>query len=350
MTKHTLVAACWYICSSFACSEAHEEAGPAVPGWWADAGMTDGAGGSPSDGSSDSSKEAQAVALGKVPVSFEYVVDGTSSMSNDFDGLGSKRSALEQTLKTFLSQVSSETVVSGKVVAGSSALGMIYFGPMVSYPTSDDVAPAVVDERQLARLLARVDKFPGGAAPTFDALSAGYRVLDELPRGSGRPAGGDKFLVLITDGIANERTAEMLSLARLKSAAEDPIRTLVVQIGGGLGPDTKFLSDLAIAGVTPRKGCDPSAADAAHLCHSYVKADGLPASQVQQQLQRSLDSTVHYAVACAFDLALANAGRSLDWSTLTVSFKSGADQTVRQIANDSEGWQFDGTLPSFFWC
>src|SRR5207244_2129889 len=127
-----------------------------------------------------------------------FVVDGSGSME------GAKWTAAVGALDAFFDAIYAATDTSVRV-------GLLVFADTLDpttgngpYPSSIDVAPAIVDSAQHTALRARLDPADaGGGTPMYLALSGAYASLEAFDAGAGAPASPEKVVLLLTDGVPN---------------------------------------------------------------------------------------------------------------------------------------------------
>lgn len=287
----------------------------------------------------------------KSPVFFEFVVDGSGSM------FGTKKDAQEAALKAVFEQIRNDScnqvfpnLCDGNKPAdvkdNTQGVGMLFFGPSGTYPGPDDVNIGFVDNAQLAALFARVSKFPDGSTPTFEALTGGYKVLDNLVPFPPLPTKAKKVVILMSDGAPNSATG-ITQLVQQKAQQADPITTFSVYVGELSGSTTalKFMTDVALAGGTAPQGCDPTATNVNNFCHFQITPGAKTTQQVAQEFVAALNTIRGLASACELDITLVDKdGRPADPTKVNVSFvaKDDEDKIIKDIPKDgTNGWTYD---------
>ncbi|NOU28785.1 MAG: VWA domain-containing protein, partial [Polyangiaceae bacterium] len=256
------------------------------------------------------------------PVTFlEFIADGSGSMT------GTKRTAQEAALKSVFEDIKNKTVDgTGKVVNAKVGVGMIYFGDDGTYPKPDDVFVALVDGAQLTRLNARVDKFPNGLTPTYEALLGGYKALDDLVPFPPLPAKGKKIAILLSDGLPNGNgtVPEIYALVASKLRQPDPIVTFSVGVGeltGSGGYDPKFMAQVAVNGGTAKAGCDPNDTTGTKFCHFQITPGAKTVAQVSQEFVDAINEIRGLASDCEILLTLVDKdGKPADPTKVQVDF------------------------------
>jgi uncharacterized protein YegL len=266
---------------------------------------------------------------------FYFVVDGSGSMNCTGGEPACKRTAQEQALRAIFNQY--------KAAADPTlGVGMLYFGPDGTYPMADDVPIAFVDDAQLAKLLARVNAFPDGLTPTFEAMTGAFGVLDGYVGKPPLTATASKVIVLMTDGEPNDKQTELLNLvAQYSGRPKDPIPTYAVGIGvpGAPGYNAAYMTQLATAGKTARPGCNPSATTA-NFCH-FQLTPGASTASLAQNLQTALATIKDQrSSSCEFALKLEDAnGNPANPDTMQVHLVGpGSDEKLTR--GDANGWDF----------
>jgi hypothetical protein len=184
---------------------------------------------------------------------------------------------------------------------------------------------------------------PEGGTPTHDAYE--YALSDM----SNVDAAGDRFVVLITDGIptyslgcvgtgqANDVVDSTPLVAAAAAAAARGIRTFVIGAPGSEG-GRDSLSRMAEAGGTGQAGCS-------HEGPNYCHFDMTRERDLGTGLANALGIISGVALGCRYGVPVAPGGATLDPGKVNVLFTppSGADELIGQSldANCSEGWQYN---------
>jgi hypothetical protein len=223
------------------------------------------------------------------------------------------------------------------------------------YPDSADVPINFVGAAQDSALDTRLSGKPSGGTPTGTALKGGYGELASYTPMTPLPPGGQKVLVLITDGVPTDNCAqkggsyttnpcvEEAATELTTASPEGPILTFV--IGTGVYPSTdlgnfdpSFLGNLAQAGGTGPKGCNPdeNTAGATDLCYFEVDPTTGNATQTEQAFEAALNAIRGQVLSCTFPLTVNADAGTLDPSKVNVTVDG---TTVPQSATD--GWSYD---------
>ncbi len=280
------------------------------------------------------------------PVTFlEFITDGSGSMDD-----GKKRPAQEGALKAVFEDIKNKTVdAAGTVINAKVGVGMIYFGPSGSYPQAADVFPGLVDGAQLAKLVARVNAFPDGGTPTYEALLGGYSALDNFVPFPPLPAKGKKIAILLSDGVPNGNVPQIYSLVKTKLTQPDPIQTFSVGVGeigsGSFGYDPKFMAQVAVNGGTAKAGCDPNDTTGTKFCHFQITPGAKTVAQVSQEFVDAINEIRGLASDCEILLTLVDKdGKPADPTKVQVDFvdKDDPSKKISDIPKDvTNGWSYD---------
>ncbi len=282
----------------------------------------------------------------KTPVYIEFILDGSGSMSQD-----NKWTAATAALKAVFStvQMSADTGEGiGLMVFSDSKDPTMASGP---YPDSADVPISFVGAAQVSALSNRLSGAPFNDTPTGTALQGGYSYLEKFTPLTPLPPGGQKVLVLITDGVPTDNCAQnggsyssnacVVEAAAefTKASPQGPVLTFV--IGTGVFPSTdttnydpSFLGYLAQAGGTGKKGCNPAEnANAANLCFFNVDPTAGNASQTEAAFEAAINAIRGQVLSCTFPL---NATGTIDPTKVNVTVNG---MTVLQ--DPANGWTYN---------
>jgi hypothetical protein len=275
------------------------------------------------------------------PAVVELLVD--TSLSMDEQAPGSRRSKWLETRDVILEGID--------VMPATTSLGVVFYpdvgvNEMPCFDSEADVAIEALGgdtSRQRTQIReAFADAEPNGSTPTHDA----YRyALDQLAA-STRP--GEKFLVLITDGIPTyalgcegsgnqEDPADPTPLIpEAASALGRGIKTFVI---GSPGSESarQSLSQMAEAGGTAAENCSHTGTP--RYCHFDMTEE----PNFTVALRDALESISGLALACAYDIPPPPAGSLLDPTKVNVLFRpeGGERETLAQSSSGcTEGWQF----------
>ncbi|HTQ45620.1 MAG TPA: vWA domain-containing protein [Polyangiaceae bacterium] len=285
----------------------------------------------------------------KTPVYLLFVLDGSGSMSQD-----NKWTAATAALDAIFSdmQKAADTGVGvGLIVFSDSKDPTGGGGP---YPSSQDVGINFVGTAQQSLLNARLNGGPSDGTPTGTALQGGYSELENYMALTPLPPGGQKVLVLITDGVPTDNCSPGGSYTSnacvveagqelTKAKPQGPILTYV--IGTGVYPssdlsnfDPNFLGNLALAGGTGPKGCNPNenTAGATDLCFFEVDPTAGNASQTEMAFENAINAIRGQVLSCTFPLSLDKDAGMIDPSKVNVTVDG---MTVSQDPNN--GWTYD---------
>ena len=250
----------------------------------------------------------------------------------------------------------------------ASAMGLIIFadandmtlntgpGP---YPESIDVPIGYVDMNHDNALNTRLTStMPDHATPTVYAMRGGFGEMEAFTPTTPLQPGGQKVVVLITDGVPTDRTCDVGSagpdytknpcvvLAATEHALaqpKGPILTFVIGVGAfpaaaGADFDPVFLGNVAQAGGGAPAGCNPN--ETANLANSGRISEVDPtqatsAMQLQQTFANALQKIRGQVLSCTFPLQTTGLGQ-LDLGKVNVDVNG---MTVPQ--SPTNGWSYD---------
>jgi hypothetical protein len=193
---------------------------------------------------------------------------------------------------------------------------------------------------------------PEGGTPTHDAYE--YALSDM----AGSEVAGERFLVLITDGIptyslgcvgtgqANDVVDSAPLIAAAAAASARGIRTFVIGAPGSEGARDS-LSRMAEAGGTGLAGCNH---DGPNYCHFDMTSE----NDLGAGLTSALGIISGVALSCRYGVPSAPDGARLDPGKVNVLFTSptGGEELIGQSldANCSEGWQYNNNQSEIRLC
>ncbi len=286
----------------------------------------------------------------KTPVYMVFILDGSGSMSQD-----NKWPAATAALKAIFAdmQTKADPGVGVGLIVFSDTLDKTHAnGP---YPSAADVPINFVGAAQDSALNNRLGGQPGSDTPTGTALKGGYGELESYTATTPLPPGGEKVLVLITDGVPTDNCAQnggsytsnacvVEAAAELtKAAPAGPILTFVV--GTGVYPSTdtsnfdpSFLGNLAQAGGSGPKGCNPNENTAGAMDLCYFEVDPTAGSQTatEQAFETAINAIRGQVVSCTFPLNVNPEAGTLDPTKVNVTVDG---NTVPQ--SSTNGWSYN---------
>lgn len=284
----------------------------------------------------------------KSPVYMLFVVDGSGSMSQN-----NKWTAATTALKAIFSDMQMKAdpgIGVGMIVFSDSNDPSGGGGP---YPSAVDVPINFVGAAQASALSNRLGGSPFDGTPTGTALQGGYTELENYVAMTPLPPGGQKVLVLLTDGVPTDNCSQNggsytsnacvveAGQELMKMKPQGPILTYV--IGTGVFPSTdltnfdpNFLGNLALAGGTGPMGCNPNEnTTATDLCYFEVDPTQGNATQTEQAFEAAINAIRGQVLSCTFPLTGTDAGM-IDPSKVNVTVNG---MTVSQ--DPQNGWTYD---------
>jgi hypothetical protein len=282
-----------------------------------------------------------------------FILDGSGSM-----GQNNKWPAATGALEAIFAdmQMKADTGVGvGLLVFSDSKDKTAGNGP---YPESGiDVPINFVGAAQDSALNTRLSGQPKNGTPTGKAMTGGYSELESYVNMTPIPPGGQKVLVLLTDGVPSEGDAcvqsgtnYMSNACMVDAAAEltkaspaGPILTFV--IGTGVYPSTdltnfdpSFLGNLAVAGGTAPMGCNPNenTAGATDLCYFEVDPTAGSQAQTETAFENAINAIRGQVLSCTFPLNVNPEAGTIDPTKVNVTV-DGA--TIPQ--SSSNGWSYN---------
>jgi hypothetical protein len=279
------------------------------------------------------------------PAYLLFVQDASDSMNQD-----NKWTALVPALGSIFAQMQA-------AADPGLAAGLILFpGGGTTYPGSADVPVAFVSAAQATALNNRLAAGLSLGTPTHAALMGGYSELESFQPKAPLEAGGKKIVVLITDGVPTDDCANLLGVGGYannpcvtlaaselaKMAPEGPIETFVIGVGDYPSSNTTafdpgFVGNVAQAGGTGAKGCNPDEASSTNdLCYFEIDpSKAQSASQLQMEFQTALDAIRGQVTSCTFPIQSNGLGKA-DPTRVNVEI---GNQTILQDARN--GWTYD---------
>ncbi len=185
---------------------------------------------------------------------------------------------------------------------------------------------------------------PDGGTPTLWALKTAYDIMRAYN------AQGERYVLLITDGEPNVHTPEMTigpftfpeSNIECKTTAEIEAEALAASSGSpvvktfvigspGAEPAAKFLSQVALNGLTPKSpNCSPAAGD----CHYQIGQ-----ASFQGDLEAALESITGSISDCVF--AIPQGNEEVDPDKVNVQLETSAGTTlVYKDTSHTDGWDY----------
>jgi hypothetical protein len=312
-----------------------------------------GDGGGPEEGGSlgDAGCATATAKATKTPVYMLFILDGSGSMTQN-NKWPAATAALEAIFANM--QMNADTGIGvGLLVFSDSKDKTGGNGP---YPEPTvDVPINIVGTAQQSALDTRLSGTPRNGTPTGTAMQGGYSELESYVNMTPLPPGGQKVLVLITDGVPTDNCAQnggsYTSNACVveaggeltKASPQGPILTFV--IGVGVYPSTdltnfdpSFLGNVAQAGGTGPKGCNPNenTAGATDLCYFEVDPTAGSQAATETAFENAINAIRGQVVSCTFPLNVNPEAGTLDPTKVNVTVDG---TTVPQSATD--GWSYN---------
>lgn len=284
----------------------------------------------------------QSAGAESAPTVLSLVVDTSGSMDDDAPGArGSKWTVTRSAVLDALEDMPEDTAV-GVIfypnVANNNAQ------PCIRRRTAVDIGELDGNGSQQRQRIARAfqGQSPEGGTPTHDAYE--YALSDM----SGSQVTGERFIVLITDGIptyslgcvGDGRPDDAVDSTPLVDAARAAtargVRTFV--IGSPGSEDARAsLSRMAEAGGTGVAGCS-------HQGPNYCHFDMTRERDLGAGLTNALGIIAGVALGCRYSVPPAPDGATLDPGKVNVLFSppGGAEELIGQSLEGScsEGWQY----------
>jgi hypothetical protein len=286
----------------------------------------------------------------KTPVYMLFILDGSGSMSQD-----SKWTAATGALKAIFADMQKQADTGlgvGLIVFSDTKDATFGGGP---YPEANiDVPINFVGAAQVSALNNRLSGNPQAGTPTGTALQGGYGEIGNYVPLTPIPPGGQRVIVLITDGVPTDNCSQnggsytsnacvVEAGSELKLAApKGPVLTFV--IGTGVFPssdltnfDPNFLGNLAQAGGTGPKSCNPNEnTTTTDLCYFEVDPTKGNATQTEQAFEAAINAIRGQVLSCTFPLDMNTEAGTLDPSKVNVTVDG---QTVPQ--SPTNGWSYN---------
>lgn len=276
------------------------------------------------------------------PTVLSLLVDTSGSMNDDAPGArGSKwtvtRSAVLEALRGMPEDTSVGVIFYPNVPNNDTQ-------PCIRRRTAVGIAELAGNNSQQRQRISRAfqGQSPEGGTPTHDAYE--YALSDM----SGTRAVGERFIVLITDGIptyslgcvgdgqADDPVDSTPLVDAARAAAAQGVRTFVI---GSPGSDDArgSLSRMAEAGGTGTAGCSH---DGPNYCHFDMTRE----RDLGAGLTNALGIIAGVALGCRYAVPLPPDGALLDPGKVNVLFTppQGPEELIGQSleGNCSEGWQY----------
>jgi hypothetical protein len=290
----------------------------------------------------------------KTPVYLLFILDGSESMTQN-----NKWSAATQALAAIFAdmQKQADPGLGAGLIVFSDTLDRSFYtatGPGPYPEPGIDVPIDFVSTAQVTALDARLAGSPRNGTPTGTVLQGGYGELETYMALAPLPPGGQKVLVLITDGVPTDNCAPSgaaytanacvieAGQESKRSPPSGPILSFV--IGTGVFPsadltnfDPNFLGNLAQAGGTGPAGCNPNEnTTSTDLCYFEVDPTQGTQTQTEQAFEAAINAIRGQVLSCTFPLTVNAEAGMLDPTKVNVTVDG---MTIPQSATD--GWTYD---------
>jgi von Willebrand factor type A domain len=289
----------------------------------------------------------------KVPVYFEFVADGSGSMS------GNKWAGQVEALKAIAESIKKSTEV--QIAAGEladTAVGLSVFSDTLDstngsgpYPGTTDIPiQAITDNTKMASYWSRVKGQPSDLTPTKEALEGAYKTLEDYVPQANVKTNGKRIVVLISDGEPTDDSpaGSIFALAAAKNAQAKSIFTYAIGVGSGTSYSPKFMADLAKAGKTAPMGCDAAKTTNPDCFYQIDPSGGKSSSTISAEMVAALETIRALASECDLTLTLLdNEGKPADPNKVEVTYidEKGNETPIAKDAVD--GWVYDNpTMPT----
>jgi hypothetical protein len=299
-----------------------------------------------------------------LPPNILFLIDRSGSMNCNLPDVTSSQDCERTATRQDAMKPSKWEIVKAALQAAieqlpdSASVGVTYFSndDMCGVQSRPNVALSLLDAPQRKSLNASLDAVqPRGGTPIVGGLILAYKALN--PDQTANLPYGKKIVVLLTDGqegCAADATDRLLQ-TEMPNAIKARITTFVIGVPGS-EIDRRFLSQMAFAGGAPsRPECDhtsddPSAGD----CHF----DMTKQADLGQALNTALAAISGRALQCEFDVPQPNAGQTLDYGSVNVTYKADPAASEQLIAQDAmracdggaNGWQYNADNSKIVLC
>lgn len=289
----------------------------------------------------------------RLPAYLLFVLDGSGSMGQD-----NKWTAVTGALNGIFAQMMGDPGLGVGLIVFADSMDMtISTGPGPYPEPGIDVPIGYVNAAETMALGTRLSGKPLSNTPTYYALQGGYGELSSFTAASPLESGGQKVLVLITDGVptdhycatshagtdyATNPCVTMAAMEHMAASPAGPIDTFVIGVGqfpssNAQTFDPAWLGNLALAGGVAPAGCDPNQTQTdSNLCYFEVDpTQAQSATQLEQSFTTALQSIRGQVLSCTFPLQTTGLG-AVDPSKVNVQVNG---QLVPQ--GSTNGWTYD---------
>ncbi len=284
----------------------------------------------------------------KVPVYFEFVVDGSGSMSGaKWDGqVAALKAIFEDQKNKTAAQISNGEMVDTVmgVLVFEDRLNNVYNSGPFPKPGVDIPPQPIANNDDLAMFWGRVSGQASGGTPTLNAITGGYSVIEGYVPQANVKVGGKRVVILLSDGEPNGGSSEesqCVSLATTKTTGAKPVYTYAIGVGNGSSYNPGFMAKLAQGGKTAPAGCNPALTSNPD-CFYQIDPGSKSSTQITNEMVAALNSIRALASQCDLSLTLVDKdGKPADPKKVQVTYIDGNGKEVVIEKDPVNGWTYD---------
>ncbi len=289
------------------------------------------------------------VSASRVPVHLMLTIDRSGSMGDNKEATAQGRPTKWVALQSALSSVLLSFGTAADAGDQTLALGIDYFSDDGTNETKVEWPMAPVTSTYTGLLVKDLNKrSAGGITPTEDALNNSYAAVIGFTPAAGSPlAGGDKVVVLVSDGKPNPATATPQTIPNLVAgelAGTPSVRTFAIGVGepgstGKDGYDPVFMSWVAFSGGTGKSGCDPTeAVDQTKYCHFQI-TPSVAGANIANEFVDAFNAIHQQIQSCSLKLNIPDPTQLEPRATIVVAQTGDVQEILPE--DPSNGWTFD---------